>query len=177
MEFSIQRAGRDQRADPVVRRSCIATASPSPAPRSDFLAFYSSMAGGVFMLGGYDPSNTALHDMWYRAIADDWRPVPAFAYTLGTPLAATFAYGDRRLYVLDRISRDESTVAGGDKKPCVRRRRAACPDRCYDRRSRSPWDLEAQHAVRRVLLDGRHRRRRLAHPVDSGFSRIAKLGD
>jgi hypothetical protein len=77
------------------------TASHPPA-RTGPLAFFSSAAGGVFMLGGVDPTGAGfMHDMWFRQMHNDWRPVPAFGYAPDRILAATFSFADRRLYVLD----------------------------------------------------------------------------
>jgi hypothetical protein len=86
-----------------------ATAS-HPTTRTGPLAFFSSSAGGVFMMGGTDPSGgTFMHDMWFRQMGNDWRPVPAFGYTPDRILAATFSFSDQRLYVLDH-----TVVGNGD---------------------------------------------------------------
>ncbi len=71
-----------------------------PQARTGFTAFYSGAAGGVFMFGGVDAtSNAPLHDIWYRGMVNDWWLVAD--YTFDTLLAATYGYGDRKLYVLD----------------------------------------------------------------------------
>ena len=78
-------------------------AGPShPAPRAGFRSFYSSAAGGVFMLGGNASSGAQMHDIWFRGMANDWRPVnTAASYSPDRILAATYSFADRWLYVLD----------------------------------------------------------------------------
>ncbi|CAN5364117.1 hypothetical protein BH09MYX1_BH09MYX1_10050 [soil metagenome] len=73
-----------------------------PSPRASFLSFYSSAAGGIFMMGGIDSLGAPMHDIWLRRIADDWGAVPlASDYTPDRIVASTFSFADQRLYVID----------------------------------------------------------------------------
>ena len=80
-----------------------ASVTERPAPRSGHLAFYSSVAGGVFVLGGVDAGERPLGELWFRGIANDWRRIRGSRYEPEEIVAGTFAYGDKRLYVTDVV--------------------------------------------------------------------------
>ncbi len=86
-----------------------------PVGRNNPIAFYSSAAGGVFMLGGTNPASGAYdHDIWFRQMNNDWWPIVPSGYTPDRIIAATYSFADQRLYLL------EHTVSGTDTVRLVR---------------------------------------------------------
>ena len=76
----------------------------APAARVGFVPVFSRAAGGVFELGGRDAtSNALLSDIWFLPYGGHWKRVlfDGSAYVPGTVVAATYAFADRRLWVLD----------------------------------------------------------------------------
>jgi hypothetical protein len=79
----------------------VSRGNPAPPPRKDFVTFYSAAAGGLFVLGGQDPLlGGARHDIWFRALGNDWGRIDSFEPD--EVVDATFSYADMHLYVLDR---------------------------------------------------------------------------
>lgn len=75
-----------------------------PPARTAFAGTLSWTAGGVFIAGGrHVTTGTALTDVWFRSLTGDWIELPTSGETLGTPLAAVYAFADDRLWVLDEV--------------------------------------------------------------------------
>ncbi len=75
-------------------------AGPTPPARSGAQAFFSKSAGGLFVAGGMTPG-AALHDVWFRRFGEGWRRVDTGRYAPEQVLAATYAFADRKLWLLD----------------------------------------------------------------------------
>ncbi len=77
--------------------------SPSPAPRSDFAAFFTRVGGGVYLIGGTSAFGVPLHDVWFQPVGRDWQEVTFSGPPLGDVDAATLSFLDRRLLIVDRV--------------------------------------------------------------------------
>jgi len=77
----------------------------SPSSREGFQAVFSRSEDAAFVIGGRDTSTgEELGDVWMRSVVGpgEWTDVPLRGgFSLGKVLAATFSYGDRKLWVLD----------------------------------------------------------------------------
>ena len=88
-------------------------APPIPAPppadlagRTKAVTVYSSAIGRAFVVGGQSASGQQLHDVWSLSLdqgADQWVPLSLSGVPLGSVLAATYAYADNQIWVLDEI--------------------------------------------------------------------------
>ena len=85
-----------------------------PSPRRDFTAVFSRAARGVYVLGGNDAVTQApLHDLWFQPLGAPWSRLSFDGYEPGQVMAATFAFGDLKLWVLDAVAAD-------DQRPTMR---------------------------------------------------------
>ncbi|MCC6646274.1 MAG: trypsin-like serine protease, partial [Polyangiaceae bacterium] len=91
-------SGGDARALPLVA----GVATPRTRPQ----VLYSSAVGLAFTLGGRDAAGKPLHDLWTYALdapAEGWTQLQVKGVSLGDVVAATYAYADARLWVLDEV--------------------------------------------------------------------------
>lgn len=74
-----------------------------PGARSAFAAVYSRAEDAAFVVGGVDSHGGATGEIWMRRVngPDGWRKLALGAYAPATVLAATWAWHDQRLWVLD----------------------------------------------------------------------------
>jgi hypothetical protein len=82
-------------------RSC---GSVMPPARAAYTGVFSREAGGVFVMGGEDASGRLLHDVWFRPVYGPWTEISTGAIALGNVLAATYAFADDHLWVLDEVT-------------------------------------------------------------------------
>lgn len=75
-----------------------------PAPRSNFVAFYSRAANAVVVAGGQDAATRAdNHDVWlYDLFTNSWQEVTEPSTALGTVIDATYSFRDQKFWLLDR---------------------------------------------------------------------------
>jgi hypothetical protein len=81
-----------------------AASAVTPPPRSGFVPVYSTAAGGLFVVGGQDSGGNPRGDIWFLPLDGAWQQLTYPAYVPGQVLAATFSFGDHKLWVLDSIS-------------------------------------------------------------------------
>ena len=75
-----------------------------PSPRSRFVALYSAVRHGTFMLGG-ENGGQAEHDVWFAPVGEGWTEItPVQGGSLQEVFAATYSFGDERLWILDAPS-------------------------------------------------------------------------
>lgn len=103
-------AERDRGAPP-----SMPTAPEADAPHAvGFQAVLSRVRGGVFVVGGSDPSSGApTGQIWFRSVAESdarWVKLPVGDYAPQAVLAATYDYATDALYVVDNVepARDEA---------------------------------------------------------------------
>ena len=96
---------RDRPVDEVVRSSVPLSAQVQQGipPRNDFVAVMSRARNGVFVVGGNAPDTGELRaDAWFMNLSSGtWVPVRMHDYQPENVLAATYAFGDGRLWILD----------------------------------------------------------------------------
>ncbi len=80
---------------------------PFPEPREGFVGVMSRMVGGFFLVGGQQPGGGTLRqDVWFHNLSSgQWLRVPISVdeYAPQRVLAATYAFGDEHLWVLDEV--------------------------------------------------------------------------
>ncbi len=76
----------------------------APPPRSGFVPVYSTAAGGLFVVGGQSSGGGASGDIWFLPLDGTWQKLTYPGYQPGQVLAATFSFGDHKLWVLDSTS-------------------------------------------------------------------------
>jgi len=97
--------------DALQSRTTLQLRASGPAPRTDFVAFFSRAAEGVYLIGGKDASTgNGLGDIWYHraieATGAEWTQLPLAGATLGMVHAATYSFHDQHLWILDEASPD-----------------------------------------------------------------------
>lgn len=71
-----------------------------PPAIAAFVPVFSQVAGGVFVVGGRDIEDGLDHGrIFFRPVEGDWEQVPVDGISLGRVVAATYAYGDRQLWI------------------------------------------------------------------------------
>lgn len=72
-----------------------------PPALAEFVPIYSQVAGGVFVVGGRDIEDGVHHGrIFFRPVGGDWEQIPTDGSTaVGRVVAATYAYGDRQLWI------------------------------------------------------------------------------
>ena len=87
-----------------------ATGAASPPQRTGYFGVFSRRASGVFVMGGQGAAGAALRDVWFLELGPSflqnggsWRQVPTGATALGNVLAATFAFADDHLWIIDEV--------------------------------------------------------------------------
>ena len=75
----------------------------APPPRSGFVPVYSTAAGGLFVVGGQSSGGNASGDIWFLPSTGPGKNHYS-GYQPGQVLAATFSFGDHKLWVLDSTS-------------------------------------------------------------------------
>ncbi len=82
----------------------LAVAQPpgnQPNARTRFMALYSAVRGGTFVVGG-EKGGEPLHDVWFAQDGEGWTELtPIQGGSLQEVLAATYGVGDGKLWVLD----------------------------------------------------------------------------
>jgi hypothetical protein len=76
---------------------------PIPPPRDAFTSVFSRAAGGVFVIGGVNSDGVAARDAWFLPLGGSWSELALGSVQLGTVLAATYAYGDDLLWLVDEV--------------------------------------------------------------------------
>ncbi|MFW5738826.1 MAG: hypothetical protein ACOC1F_00525 [Myxococcota bacterium] len=97
---------RDRPVDVVRQLSDFALSSTAPGavpPRTAFSAVMSRARNGVYVVGGNVPhTNEPRGDAWFLNLSSGiWVPVRMTDYRPERVLAATYAFGDQRLWILD----------------------------------------------------------------------------
>jgi hypothetical protein len=82
------------------------TPAGTPSPRTGFRAVYSRMMGWLLLVGGTDTATgKPAREIWARSTdGGSWSRITTKGYAPETVLAATFSYGDRRLWILDETA-------------------------------------------------------------------------
>jgi hypothetical protein len=78
----------------------------APSPRTGFRPVYSRMMGWLLLVGGTDTTTgKPAREIWARSTdGGSWSRITTKGYAPETVLAATFSYGDRRLWILDETA-------------------------------------------------------------------------
>ena len=76
---------------------------PLPPPRDAFTSVFSRTAGGVFVIGGVDSDGAAMRDAWFLPLGGSWSELALGGVQIGTVVAATYAYGDDHLWLVDEV--------------------------------------------------------------------------
>jgi hypothetical protein len=77
-----------------------------PAARTDYVATFSRVAGGVFVAGGTALSDhSILHDVWFQSIGGAWANITPHGgvAALGTIRAMTYSFDDHKLWLIDEV--------------------------------------------------------------------------
>lgn len=83
-----------------------AVAIGAPPPRQGAATVYSAAIGRAFVIGGRSAVGQELRDVWSTSIDDqsgEWSRLAVKGATLGSVVAATYAYADGNLWVLDEV--------------------------------------------------------------------------
>jgi hypothetical protein len=86
------------------RLATAASLGSTPPPRAAPIAVFSRVAAGTFVLGGTDPNGTPMHDLWFQPAGGEFSAVTLPDAALGEVRAATFAFVDRHLWVVDELT-------------------------------------------------------------------------
>lgn len=74
-----------------------------PPPRTSTSALYSRHLNGYFLVGGKTDNGVELGDVWFHPLQQgDWAEITPTA-PLGRVLAATYSFGDGRLWIVDEL--------------------------------------------------------------------------
>jgi hypothetical protein len=76
---------------------------PLPPPRAGYASLFSRRAGGAFVIGGADADGVIQRDVWFLPFGGSWNPIPLGDVRLGRVLAATYAFGDDHLWLVDEL--------------------------------------------------------------------------
>lgn len=87
------------------------TPNSGPAPRSDFVSFYSQALGGAVVAGGHALGGGTLHDVWFAGAGSRFVEVTPTNVALGEVLAASFSPADGRVWILDAPTRNTAVGA------------------------------------------------------------------
>jgi hypothetical protein len=79
-------------------------------PRFSFTSVFSRAAGGVFVLGGVDASSAPKRDAWFLPLGGSWTELALGEVRLGNVLAATYAFQDDHLWVVDEVEQASASV-------------------------------------------------------------------
>jgi hypothetical protein len=86
---------------------------PTPPPRDGYASVFSRRAGGAFVIGGVDANAALQRDAWFLPFGGSWTAIGLGEVELGRVLAATYAFADDRLWLVDEV--DEAASAGKNK--------------------------------------------------------------
>jgi hypothetical protein len=82
-----------------------ASSTVRPVARVGFVPVFSRAADGLFVFGGRDAqSHAVLHDMWFLSGAGQWSKLTYRAYVPGEIAAATYSFGDLKIWAIDRFT-------------------------------------------------------------------------
>ncbi len=86
-------------------------AAEGPPSLTQFAAVFSQVAGGVFVVGGRDVGDSEHHGrIFFRPVGGPWEQLSDGGIPIGRVVAATYAYGDRQLWIADVAGDNQARI-------------------------------------------------------------------